>query len=84
VLAAARQTRLVVTLEEHSIIGGLGGAVAEVLAEAEGPVARLKRIGLPSTFMPRAGSRDYLARESGLSDAAILNTLRTFMERISC
>ena len=44
----------VVTLEEHSVIGGLGGAVAEVLAESarRGP---LRRLGLPSAFV-RSGS----------------------------
>ena len=76
VLAAATDTRVVVTLEEHSILGGLGGAVAEVLAEVSGPRAPLKRMGLASVFAPRAGSRDYLAHELGISEEAILSTIR--------
>jgi transketolase len=72
VIAAARETRLVVTLEEHSVLGGLGGAVAEVIADLQGAHAPLKRIGLPSTFAPHAGSRDYLAAGFGLSEAAIV------------
>jgi transketolase len=81
VLAAATDTRLVVTLEEHSVVGGLGGAVAEVLAEVSGPRAPLKRIGLPSAFAPRAGSRDYLAHELGISEQAILATLRQTLQQ---
>jgi transketolase len=75
VTAAATQTRLVVTIEEHSILGGLGGAAAEVMAEMAGAHAPLKRIGLPSAFAPRAGSRDYLAHEFGLSTDAIVTTV---------
>ncbi len=76
VVAAATETRLVVTLEEHSVIGGLGGAVAEVLAETSAPHAALKRVGLPSTFVSRAGSRDYLAKEFGLSAKAVVASVR--------
>ena len=84
VLAAAVETRLVVTLEEHSILGGLGGAVAEVMAEATVSTAPLKRIGLPSAFASRSGSRDYLANEYGLSEGGILGTVRALLERTPC
>src|SRR3954453_6929268 len=76
VIAAASETRRVVTIEEHSIIGGLGGAVAEVMAELEGRIAPLTRIGVPSAFASHAGSRDYLANEYGLSEGGILKTLK--------
>lgn len=76
VIAAARETNLVVTIEEHSIIGGLGGAVAEVLSELDGAHAPLKRVGLPSAFAPRAGSRDYLAAQFGISTDAITGSIR--------
>jgi transketolase len=76
VLAAATQTRLVVTIEEHSVIGGLGGAVAEVMAEHTGRIAPLKRIGLPSAFISTAGSRDYLAHGQGLSADSIFASVR--------
>ena len=59
VLRAGQETGLVVTLEEHSVIGGLGGAVCEVLAElpSHAPVLRL---GVPRTFAPVVGTQDYL------------------------
>jgi len=84
VIAAATETQLVVTIEEHSIVGGLGGAVAEVLAEMRGDRAPLKRVGLPSAFMRRAGSRDYLLHEHGLSDVEILATLKSALEHAAC
>jgi len=66
VLAAARQTGLVVTLEEHSIIGGLGGAVAEVLCEAGIAGVRFRRFGLPSQFDDTVGDQQHLRRIHGL------------------
>lgn len=49
----------IVTVEEHNIIGGFGGAVAEVLAEYVGK-ARLVRIGLKDVYCNRVGSQEYL------------------------
>src|SRR5207249_11657877 len=66
VLAAARETKAILTMEEHSVIGGLGGAVAEVLAEA-GSAVPFKRIGLPSAFVSTAGSQEFLRERFGLS-----------------
>ncbi len=71
VLAAARETRAIITIEEHSIIGGLGSAVAEVLAEAEQAKVAFKRIGLPSGFSPHIGSQEYLQEQHGLTAEAI-------------
>jgi transketolase len=81
VLAAARDTEAIFTIEEHSILGGLGTAVAEVLAEAEGIKAPLKRIGVPPAFSPHIGSQEYMQQCHGLTDEAIAltvaQTLRT-------
>jgi transketolase len=70
VRAAGRELQLVVTLEEHSIVGGLGGAVAEVLAE-EVSVAPLLRIGLPPRFTPTVGSQEYLRSLHGLDPSTV-------------
>jgi transketolase len=64
VIKAARETRAIITAEEHSIIGGLGSAVAEVLAE-EAP-ARLKRVGVNDVF-GQSGSPDELMDLYGLT-----------------
>ena len=80
VLAAARETRAIATLEEHSVIGGLGGAVAEVLAESGELAVPFKRLGLPSAFAPSAGSQEYLRARNGLSPESIVNSLQPLLE----
>ena len=59
ILAAAAETGALVTAEEHSIVGGLGGAVAEVLSE-ECPVP-LRRVGIRDTFATSGPYPDLLA-----------------------
>jgi transketolase len=75
VLAAARETQAIFTLEEHSILGGLGSAVAEVLAEAEVPRIHFKRIGIPPAFSPYIGSQEYMQERHGLTPEAIAITV---------
>jgi transketolase len=82
VLAAARETRAIVTLEEHSIIGGLGGAVAECLAESGQLRVPFKRIGLPPSFSAHIGSQEYLRAQSGVSPERILSTLEPLLEAV--
>jgi len=64
IVAAARRSRLVLSAENHSIIGGLGSAVAEALAEA-GVSVRLCRIGVRDVFS-ESGSREFLFEKYGL------------------
>jgi len=71
VLAAASETGVVITLEEHSIVGGLGSAVAECLAERPDIRPVFKRLGLPSAFSPYIGSQQYLLEKHGLSVEAV-------------
>lgn len=70
VVRAAREVRAVVTAENHSIVGGLGSAVAEALTTA-GLGVPLRRIGLKDTFA-ESGSREYLFEKYGLSVQAIV------------
>ncbi|MGH7339384.1 MAG: transketolase C-terminal domain-containing protein, partial [Candidatus Rokuibacteriota bacterium] len=82
VVAAAQETRAVVTLEEHSLIGGLGSAVAEVLAELDQPRVLFRRFGLPSAFADRVGSQEYLRSTYGLSETGVLSALKPFVDAI--
>ncbi|HEY1748007.1 MAG TPA: transketolase C-terminal domain-containing protein [Xanthobacteraceae bacterium] len=70
-MSMARGSRLVITAENHTIVGGLGSAVAEVLAEA-GVSAPLRRIGIADTFA-EAGSREFLFAKYGLGTQDIVN-----------
>jgi transketolase len=78
---AVRETGAVFTLEEHSVVGGLGGAVAEFLAENwEAPVV-FKRFGLPSEFSCFVGSQEYMRARHGLSAEAVALGMRAKLEK---
>jgi transketolase len=80
VLSAARETGAIVTVEEHSILGGLGSAVAELLSESSHPRVLFKRLGLPPDFTTRVGSQEYLRSVYGLSVDGILGLLGPVVE----
>ena len=83
VLAAARETRAIVTIEEHSIIGGLGSAIAEVLVEADAANVAFKRIGLPSAFSAYIGSQEYLQDRHGLTEEAVSKCVVGLLQAVS-
>lgn len=67
VMELAATVRLIVTLEEHTVIGGLGGAVAEIVAQMSGPKADLEVIGLQDCFSSVVGDQEYLRTIYGLT-----------------
>ncbi|TAM36240.1 1-deoxy-D-xylulose-5-phosphate synthase [bacterium] len=64
--SVALKAKAIFTVEEHSVIGGLGSAVSEVLAE-EGKEICFMRIGLPDAYTKEIGSQEYLRSRLGLS-----------------
>jgi len=75
VLQSAEKTGAVVTVEEHSVIGGLGTAVAEVLAERSSRRLLLRRLGVQDTF-GESGSADELLEHHGLTVPGIARAAR--------
>ncbi len=73
VYSAACETGAIVAIEEHSKIGGLGSAVAEVLAESSGHAIPFRRVALPPEFVSLVGSQQYLREAYSLSAAGIAN-----------
>lgn len=67
--------RLVATVEEHSLIGGLGAAVAEWLADVGGRPARLKRFGTPDAFFHKAGEQEYARECMGLDAESMSSSI---------
>ena len=78
VLACARETGAVVTAENHNKIGGLGSAVAEVLAE--NAAVPFKRIGVPDCF-GEVGDKKFLAEKFGISGKDIAEAVRDVVKR---
>lgn len=73
-LESARKTPAIFTMEEHSIIGGLGSAVAEVLAENKIGVI-FKRIGVPDRFSKVIGNQEYMRAANNLGVDQITKTI---------
>jgi len=72
----AKKFDVLVTVEEHNVVGGFGGAVAEVLAELPSPRARLVRIGLDDMYSSIVGTQSYLRDVYGMSARAIAERVR--------
>jgi transketolase len=77
-IAAARPAGLVLTLEEHWRGGGLGGAVAEALAETE-PV-RVLRLGVPDTFVDQVGNQEHLVTHYDLTAERVVRAVLTALD----
>jgi transketolase len=82
VAAICRQNQAVVVLEEHSIYGGLGSAIAEIAA-ATAPTWICK-IGICDRFSERCGSYAYLMREHGLDLASVRAKVERFLQQAGC
>jgi transketolase C-terminal domain/subunit len=80
VLAVAEATTAVITAENHTIIGGLGSAVAEAMAES-GLGRPLRRIGIQDTFAEGAKDASYLFNKYGLSTQHIVDTAWSVLDR---
>ena len=72
--------RAIITIEENTVIGGLGGAVAEVVAEADfSPTKRFRRIGIPDVFPDRYGSQARLLEHYGISAVEVAALARRLL-----
>ncbi len=76
IINAAQKTGTIITVEDHNILGGLGSIVADVLMEAGVP-ARLKKIGVPDTFIS-LGYPEEIYPYLGFDAAGIAKTVEEF------
>lgn len=71
----AKEFDVVVTCEEHNIVGGFGSAVAEVMAEMKEKKAYLLRIGLNDEYSIKVGNQNYLRQQYGMDSASIVKKI---------
>jgi transketolase len=81
VLQAATETEGLVTVEEHSRIGGLGSAVGEALIDAGLDRFHLRCLALPPQFSDISGSREFLLHRCGLDADGIEGACRELLNR---
>ncbi|WP_224983342.1 1-deoxy-D-xylulose-5-phosphate synthase [Geomonas agri] len=79
ILAEAGRTGCVVTVEENALLGGFGSAVLEAVADAGLTGVRVKRIGIPDSFVEQ-GSQAQLRADLGLDGAGIAATCQAFLK----
>jgi transketolase len=76
ILAISEKIRTIVVMEEHSVFGGLGSVVAEILSESGG--SNVLRIGVQDRFSEKCGSYEYLLKEHQLDENSIRNKIYKF------
>ncbi len=80
ILRAAKETGAIVTVEEHNLSGGVGSAVAEVLADV-GVGVPFRRLGLPDVYVTQVGSQGWLCDQYGIGPDGIADTVRALVRR---
>lgn len=81
IITTALETKMIFSLEEHSITGGLGTAVAEVLSEASLENVLLKRLGIKNCCIQTIGSQKYLRDKFSLSAEKIAKTIENILSK---
>jgi len=76
-ILSSRNSQLIVTIEEHNNMGGLGAAVAEVMTETIG-MPRLLRLGIPDVF-DLAGDYDGLLSQNRLTATQVVEDIRRIL-----
>jgi len=80
VCEAAEACGVVVTLEEHGVTGGLGGAVAEACLEGGANVQRFRRVGIDDCYPDVVGDQDFLRARYGVDRHAAAAAMRGLLE----
>ena len=82
IISRARKASCIVCVEENTVLGGLGGAVAEILAEAcfDKPL-KFKRIGLPDSFSSHYGAQLEHLAAAGITSVNIAAVVKELINR---
>jgi transketolase len=79
VLRAAEQTAGIVTIEENTVIGGLGAAVAEVCLEHSVRPGFFRRLGIDDRYVSVVGDQNFLRAHVGVDSASIVNAVSSLI-----
>ena len=84
VLQLASPVPVIVTIEEHTLMGGLGSAIAEVIAEANfTPAKRFKRLGIPDVFPDQYGSQASLMKRYAITADQLVSTVTGLLNGVT-
>lgn len=82
ILSVAARTPRIVTVEENVLQGGFGSLILECLSDADLPNVRVKRVGIPDTFVEQ-GNPDALRTKLGIDEEGIYQAVRAMMREHS-
>jgi len=82
ILSAVQNIPYVITIEEHSVIGGLGTAVCEVISKYSDRAILVKCLGVQDTFCNIYGTHQQLKRSYGLDTSSIVFTIERLLTKI--
>ena len=68
-----------ISIEEHSVTGGLGSSLIEWLSENNVNNVKIKRLGVPNQFIHELGDQDFVRKKLGLSNEGIVNAIHTII-----
>ncbi|QNI95436.1 transketolase C-terminal/pyruvate-ferredoxin oxidoreductase domain II-containing protein [Synechococcus sp. A15-127] len=74
----AKRFPLWISLEEHGIVGGLGSALLEWLAEYAESSLQLRRLGVPDSFINVLGNQEYIRAQLGLDAKGLYKSILQF------
>lgn len=77
--SVASKFDLIITCEEHNIVGGFGASVSEIMAEMKGNKAVLLKIGINDEYSVRVGNQKYLREKYGIDARSIAEKIRGFI-----
>ena len=80
VISFAKNTSKIFTIEEHSIIGGLGGAISEILMESNLSNIFFKRIALSDRCHNKSGSQQFLRKINGLTSELLTKQILSYVK----
>jgi transketolase len=80
IIESLRKTKKVVTVEEHSLHGGIGSLIAEIIAD-EGLEVQYKRLGIPEGQFSKAGPRSEIRAYYNIDTQGIVETTKKLLDR---
>ena len=80
IIRAAKETKAIVTLEEHNICGGVGGAVAEVLMDEGVGDVPFKRLAMPDVNATKVGCQAWMREQYGLGVNDVKNAVKSLLK----
>jgi len=81
ILKAARETKAILTVEEHHIEGGLGDSIASVILEDGSKQIKFKRMGIKDVFCSYCGSYEDIKERYGLTKENIINEMKNLLRK---